>query len=359
MYRKISYDSLWGFCVKIFESYGFPASKSVQITDVLLTADLFGTESHGISRMIKYHTLIRRGIVSVSAQPEAVYETPVSAVYDARHAMGQIAGTTGMRRAVELASGKGVGLVEVRNSNHYGIAGYYALMAAKEGFAGISMTNTVPIMVPTFAAQPLLGSDPIAFAIPAEREIFLFDSSTTVITRGKLEVYGKRKEPLLNGWAVGNDGAECLDAALVLNDIREQKGGGVLPIGGEGEEHAGYKGYGFGMICEIMTGIFSGGVTSLHKNDRGDTSHCFYALDPGIFGDPKEISHRLQTLLDEIRSSRKKRGESRIFTHGEKEFESCFKKRNKGIPVNEETLREIKIIAKEQGVSADGLEYLG
>ena len=186
------------------------------------------------------------------AEPEIVFQTPVSAVIDGHAGMGQLIGHRAMTLAIEKAQAAGIGMVSVRNSNHYGIAGYYARMACERGLIGMSCTNSAAIMVPTFGRKAMLGSDPIAVAVPADPYAFIFDASTTVVTRGKLEMYNKEGRPLPEGWAVGGDGRPSTDAADVLACITAKQGGGILPLGGSTEKTGSHKGYGNAMICEIL-----------------------------------------------------------------------------------------------------------
>ena len=261
-YHHVEYGKLHEFCIKVFQGYGFNEEEAGQITDVLLAADLSGIESHGIQRLIRYHKEITGGMVKLGAKPEIVFETPLSAVIEGNDAMGQTLGVQAMQLAIDKAKKSGFGMVTVRNSNHYGIAGYYTKLAAEQGLVGMCMTNTEAIMVPTFGKQAMLGTNPIAFAMPAQPTIYSFDAATTVVPRGKLEVYVKRGNGLPVGWAVDEEGHDSDDADRVLKNIIAKTGGGILPLGGSGEMTSGYKGYGFAMLCEIATAILSGGTTS-------------------------------------------------------------------------------------------------
>ena len=194
---NFTYDQLKNFSEEAFLKFGFKKEESEIITDVLLTSDLYGIDSHGMQRLVRYHKSIETGLIDIKAKPEIVCQTPVSAVIDGNNGMGQLIGYASMKLAINKAKQNGIGIVTVRNSNHYGIAGYYANMAAKEGLIGLSMTNTKAIMVPTFGRLAMLGSNPISIAMPAEPYNFFFDSSTTVVTRGKLELYDKLEKPLM------------------------------------------------------------------------------------------------------------------------------------------------------------------
>ena len=241
-YIKYSYEQLKTFCEDCFCHFGFTPDESGIITDVLLMSDLFGIESHGMQRLARYHKGIEKGLIKVDAKPEIVFETPVSAVIDGHDGMGQLISHKAMEIAIEKAKKVGMAVVTVRNSNHFGIAGYYAKMACDAGLLGMAMTNSEAIMVPTFGRKAMLGSNPIAVAMPAEPYDFFFDASTTVVTRGKLEIYNKLGKPLPQGWALDKDGKGTTDAADVLKNIVAKKGGGIMPLGGETEQTGSHKG---------------------------------------------------------------------------------------------------------------------
>jgi len=351
-YYRVEYEALRQFCVHVFQGYGFSEEQSTLITNVLLDADLSGIESHGVQRLIRYHKEIISGLVSVKAIPEIVKETFLSATIEGNDAMGQILGVKSMKLAIEKAKKAGIGMVAVRNSNHYGIAGYYTKLASAEGLIGICMTNTEAIMVPTFGRQAMLGTNPIAFSMPAEPVPFTFDAATTVVPRGKLEVYAKRDGVIKNGWALDENGHPCTDADRVLKNIINKNGGGILPLGGSGEETSGHKGYGFAMLCEICTAILSGGTTSnyIYKTPgKANIAHFFMAVDHSLFGEKDEIERCLSKFLQELRNSDKAEGQSRIYTHGEKEFEFRQQILNEGIPVNEKTYAEMRMIGEYTG----------
>lgn len=348
-YYHVDYEKLKIFCEKVFQGYGFSVEESRQITDVLLAADLSGIESHGIQRLIRYHKEITSGLVKLDAKPEVVFETPLSAVIEGNDCMGQTLGVKAMQMAIDKAKTHGFGMVTVRNSNHYGIAGYYAKMAAEQGLIGMSMTNTEAIMVPTFGRQAMLGTNPIAFAMPAEPTPYVFDAATTVVPRGKLEVYVKRGNGLPLGWALDENGHDSSDPERVLGNIINKTGGGILPLGGSGELTSGYKGYGFAMLCEIATAILSGGTTSnyIYKTPgRANIAHSFIALDYGMFGDKKEIETAFSKYLQEIRESDKAEGQDRIYIHGEKEAEAKVRVLSEGVSLNEKTYAEMKMIGE-------------
>lgn len=360
---RYSVEKLRRFCEDAFEKFGFSAEDAARVTDVLLLADLYGIRSHGTQRMVRYYKAIENGSVDINARPEIVFETPVSAVVDGHSGMGQLISIFAMNKAIEKARTTGMAFVTVRNSNHFGIAGYYAKMACDAGMIGICSTNSESIMVHTGSRQTVLGSNPIAFAMPAEPYDFLFDAATTVVPKGKLEVYHKAGKELGDGWAVDADGNVCRDPERVLGCIDDKKAGlgGILPVGGAGEENGGHKGYGYSMICELLCSITSGGATSNHhvraKGVGAGTCHSFIAIDPGIFGDAQEIKDNLSVFLRELREAKRVDENVPIYTHGEKEILSYEKKMREGLDVDISTVSEMLNICSYLGM--DSVEYLG
>lgn len=351
-YSTYRYDNLKKLCTDIFTKYGYSRQDSLMIADGILAADLYGIESHGIQRLIMYASGIDRGGINPTAQIAVEKETPVSALVNGNHQMGQLVGLQCMRLAIEKAKRSGIGLVEAHNSNHYGIAGYYARMAVREGLLGISMTNTESIVVPTGGRQAMLGTNPIAVGMPAKPVPFLLDMSTSVVTRGKIEVYDKNGERIPSGWAVGNDGKLTTDP----RDILTRNGGGLLPLGGAGEELGGHKEYGLALMVELFTAILSGGLTSdsvsfLRKTDG--VSHMFMAVDYGMFGDKNAIEAALSCYLNKLKHSPRAEGTQRIYTHGEKENEAYGDRLKNGIPVNSATVRQIEEICRRLGIDCD------
>ena len=349
---RIDAGALRACMERIFEKEGFAPEDARAIADVLMQADLFGIESHGAQRLMYYHRNIRSGSVNVSAKPEVLRETPVSALIDGHFGMGALVAQFAMRMAIEKAKQSGVGMAVVRNSSHYGIAGYYTLMAEREGLAAFSMTNTGPIMVPTFGREMMLGTNPMAFCMPADPVPFWFDASTTVVTLGKVEVCQKRGRPMPQGWTIGPDGAPCTDASRMNASILAGERGGILPLGGEGETHGGHKGYGLGIMVEALTGVLAQGMTSPQMcGAHGDhTCHFLLAFDPAMFGDPADIRARMSAYLAALRASEKMPGCARIYTPGEKAFEAMARRLREGVPVEENTLAEVRQIAGELGV---------
>ena len=357
-----SYEQLKRFCNDAFVKFGFSNDEAAKITDVLLLADLYGIKSHGTQRLVRYHKGIENGSIKLGVKPKVVFETPVSAVLDGQAGMGIVIAIEAMELAIKKAKEVGMAFVTVRNSNHYGIAGYYTKMAVDAGLIGMSMTNTESIAVHTNSSQALLGSNPIAFAMPAEPIPFWFDAATTVVPRGKLEVYNKENKPLEHGWATGEDGSVSTSASHVLHCINDKVGtGGILPIGGNTEAMGSHKGYGFSMMCELLTSITSGGATSNHHVRKpgvgAGSCHAFLVIDPKIFGDAEAQKAHTSVFLQELRDAKRVDENTPIYTHGEKEYNNYAKAIEHGIDVNIKTVKEMKEMCEYLGM--DVQDYLG
>jgi len=359
MYIRYTVPQLHKFCCDAFVKFGFTAQEAEKITAVLLQSDVYGIESHGMQRLVRYHKGIEKGLIHVQAKPEIVFETPVSAVIDGHDGMGQLLGIYAMELAIEKAKTTGMAVVSVKNSNHFGIAGYYAKMACDQGLMGFATTNSEAIAVPTYGRKAMLGTNPIAVAMPAEPYPFFFDSSTSVVTRGKLEVYNKLSKPLPDGWALDENGHPCSEADRVLKNIVEKRGGGIMPLGGSTEQLGSHKGYGYAMLCEIFTAILSGGMTSNHtmQGGKGGICHGFMLIDPKCFGNADELKEHFSTFLQELRDSPKAEGQDRIYTHGEKEIIAEADRLQNGVDVNINTLAEMKDLCDYLGM--DSVAYLG
>lgn len=353
---RLDYRQVERWVQRIYQAYGFTDSECRTIAEALVTTDLYGIESHGVQRLAMYDRKIRAGEIVVGAHSEVVLETPVSAVVDGRWAMGQLVASQAMRLAIDKAGKMGVGIVTVRRSNHFGMAGYYARMASRAGMLGISATNTNPLMVPTHAMRVFLGSNPLALAMPAHPHDFLFDAATTTVSLGKIEVCEKHERPLPGQWAVDEQDKVCLDAGRVLKNLSTRpRRGGLLPIGGKGERGGGYKGYGLGLIVEILTAILSGGNLSADmEGEAKGVGHFFMALDLHCFGDAEAMIGRLSAMLELIRNLPAEPGET-IYVHGDKEAAAYADRLERGIVINAKTWREMQAIADSLGVSTPDL----
>jgi LDH2 family malate/lactate/ureidoglycolate dehydrogenase len=361
-FKVVRAQPLTEFCHKVFEKMGIAPQDATTTSEVLVLADLRGIDSHGVARLRRYYTGLKNGMMVPKPQMKVVYETPITALLDGGGALGQVAGKRGMEIAVEKALKNGAGFVAVRNSNHFGIAAYYSLMALKHDLIGISLTNSDAYVVPTFGRQVMLGTNPISVAVPTKREKpFVLDMSTAVATLGKLEVYGRMGKKIPLGWATDEKGRSCEDPTRVLSNIRSKAGGGILPLGGEGEEFGGHKGYGLDLLVDILCGVLSGsGYSNLlyPKTPEGKllpslVGHFFGALRVDYFRPVEEFKKDMDDLIRRLKNSAKAEGQSRIFIHGEKEFELEEKYRKEGIPLYYKVYEDLKAIASEVGIPFD------
>jgi LDH2 family malate/lactate/ureidoglycolate dehydrogenase len=260
-----------------------------------------------------------------------------------------------MGRVMDKAQACGAAFASIRNSNHFGIAGFYTEMAARQDMIGICMTNTAALGVPTFGRNAMYGTNPIAVSIPAlDGKMFTLDMATTCVTRGKIEVYDRENKALPLGWAVDTTGKGTTDAHRLLEDMLFQRGGGMMPLGGEGEQSSGYKGYGLAVLVDIMTAITSGGVFGKSVMDSAATSarvcHFFGALRLDLFREPQELKTDMARLLDELTKAEPAEGCQRVYYAGLKEHESEALCDRIGVPLTVKLAGQLKGIGDEMGV---------
>jgi L-2-hydroxycarboxylate dehydrogenase (NAD+) len=256
---RVQADALKSFCVRVFRRMGVPPEDAGITADVLVTADLRGIASHGVARLRRYVEGLGKCMMLPRPDVQVMRETPTTALIDAGAGLGQPVSYRAMQRAIQMAQEMGSGFVTVRNSNHYGIAGYYAMMALEHNCIGISMTNADVLVVPTFGRNALLGTNAMAVAAPAGKERpFVLDMATSTVPRGKLEVYDRLEKPMPLGWATDEHGRATSGAHQVLENLKKRTGGGLLPLGGEGELLSGHKGYGLALLVDILCAVLSG-----------------------------------------------------------------------------------------------------
>lgn len=348
-------ESLRTFCEEVFTKLGVPKGDARITTDVLVLADLRGIESHGVARMPRYVTGLKKGYIKSTDSSRVVQETKATALIDGGQSLGQVVGHKGMHIAIRKAKETAVGVVAVRNSNHYGIAGYYTLLALEQDLIGVSMTNAAPLVVPTFGKNSVLGTNPISVTAPASSEKpFVLDMATSVVPRGKLEVMERKGKRIPLGWAVDESGKGSTNARRVLDAMAKRLGGGILPLGGEGEDFSGHKGYGLALMVDVFSGILSGAATGLDVNadeTRPDVGHFFMALDPSAFRPLDDFKQDMDRLARELKDSPKAEGQSRIYVHGEKSFARTERHRREGIPMDPKVVESLKKMGSELGVS--------
>jgi LDH2 family malate/lactate/ureidoglycolate dehydrogenase len=344
------------FCQRAFQAIGVSPGDAALTAEVLVTANLRGTDSHGVARLRRYVDGLRQGVMRAHPEVRSLHETPLTALLEGDGGLGQPIGVRAMRLAIAKAEAQGAGFVAVRNSNHYGIAGYYAMMALEHDLIGLSLTNSGCYVVPTFGREAILGTNPISVAVPTGQERpFLLDMSTAVITLGTLEVYNRRDQELLAGWATNAQGESTTAPEEVLYNLANRAGGGIMPLGGIGEEHGGHKGYGLAMLVDILCGVLPGAGYLDHiylKDEDGrplpaNVGHFFGALRIDAFRPLIDFQAMMDVFIQRARSSAKAKGQSRIFIHGEKEFEMAEERQREGIPLGPRVVASLREIASE------------
>ncbi len=349
---RIPVEAIERFMLDVFAALGVPAEDARICVDVLIASDLRGIESHGIGRLKYYYDRIKAGIQSPQTHLEVVKETETTALIDGHHGMGQVIAHRSMRMAMQKARAYGVGAVSVRNSTHFGIAGYYSLMAAAEGMVGLTVTNARPAIAPTFGTAPMSGTNPIAFAAPSDMPYpFCFDGATSITQRGKIEVVARAEKPVPKGWLIDAQGQPALDAGRILADL-DRGEAAFLPLGGQGERFGGHKGYGLATLVEILSASLSGGafLNDLIGYDPDGSrrpymlGHFFLAMDVAHFL-PLEVSrHITGQIMRQLQASRKEPGHDRIYVAGEKEYEMEQRIRHEGITINRNLRRELQLV---------------
>lgn len=355
MIKRYDSNKIKQLVFNVYKSYGLSEDESEKVAHTLIYTDLHGIESHGVQRMVMYDHFIQNGKIRVTSHPEIVKQTDVSAVVDAHFGLGQLNGIYSMNVAIKKAKEHGIGIVTTRNSGHYGIAGFYANMAAEQGLIGMSSTNSRPAMLPTHATKAFVGTNPISFAMPAKPHTFIFDAATSTVPQGKIEVYRKLEKDLPALWVAKNGNEPVYDHNDThdLDLLRDPDANvGLAPLGGVSETTGSHKGFGLGIIVEVFTSILSMGNTSTQitpENLEVGPCQSFIAIDPSIFGDKEQIINRFSEYLQDIRELPAIPGKT-IYVHGDKEALAYEDRSKNGIEIDDHTLEEIIAIANRLNV---------
>ena len=346
----IPFEVIEKFMVNVMVKAGIPEKDAKIVGDVLIQADKLGFDSHGVNRLKTiYLDRIKAGIVHPVTNFKIVKEGPTTAVIDGQNGMGHVISYNAMRMAIDKAKKYGMGMVAVRNSSHYGFAGYYPLMAVKENMIGITGTNARPSVTPTFGVENILGTNPMTFGIPSDEAFpFLLDCATSIIQRGKVELYAREGKVLQKGWVIDEKGESKTNSAEVLEDIIAGKAA-LTPLGGLGEESGGYKGYGYATVVEILSAALQHGSFMKMLNGFKDgkkipysVGHFFIVIDINAFTEPNDFKKTTGDILRELRASKKMPGQDRIYTAGEKEYDTWMERKDKGVPFNKELIEEFR-----------------
>ncbi|MHA2106868.1 MAG: Ldh family oxidoreductase [Candidatus Hodarchaeales archaeon] len=346
-------DTLVDFMKDVFVKLDVPIEDAEICADVLIRSDLRGIESHGCQRLKMYYDRIVSGIQSPKTQFKILKETATTARIDAGHGMGHVAAYRGMQLAIKKAKEFGTGAVSVGNSTHYGIAGYYSLMAIKEGMIGITCTNARPSIAPTYGVDAMMGTNPLTIGIPTDEEFpFLIDCATSITQRGKIEVKARTNSSIPEGWVITNQGNLATDSGEILGDLIEGTSA-LLPLGGAGEILGGHKGYGYAAAVEILSAALSNGpfMKELTLDKGYKLGHFFMAIDVEGFLPLNTFKKISGSILRQLRGSKKAPGHNRIYTAGEKEYLSENEREKTGIPIMPSILEDLKFLQNELKLS--------
>lgn len=360
--RFIPFDVIEKFMVKVMVKAGIPKDDAKIVADVLVKADKLGFDSHGVNRLKPiYLDRINDGILNPVTNIEVVKESPTTAVIDGHNGMGHVISYKSMQMAIEKAKKYGMGMVAVRNSTHYGFAGYYPLMAVEHDMIGITGTNARPSIAPTFGVENMLGTNPMTFGIPTDEDFpFLLDCATSITQRGKVEVYARTGKEMPKGWVIDENGESKTNSVEVLEDLIAGRAA-FTPLGGVGEETGGYKGYGYATVVEILSAALQQGAylkmlmgIKDGKKVPYPLGHFFIVMDVNAFTEPADFKKTAGNILRDLREARKMPGENRIYTAGEKEHDTWMARKDKGVPFNDALFDEFAGMCNTYGLE----EYL-
>jgi L-2-hydroxycarboxylate dehydrogenase (NAD+) len=337
----VDYRELARFIKDGFIALGVPEPDAGICSEVLIESDLRGIESHGIGRFKMYVDRMKEGILSPVCKESIIKETDNTAVIDGGDSLGHVIAYHAMQLAIDKAKKHNIGMVSVRNSTHFGITGFYPTMAAKNNMVGFAFSNARPSVAPTFGVEPIIGTNPISFGAPSDEKYpFLLDIATSTTQRGKIEVYAREDKETPKGLTIDIQGNEPTDSKALL-DMFVKGTASLLPLGGAGEELGGHKGYGLGVMVEILCAAFAGGSfgKALSGFEEGQPSphklgHFFAAINIESFVPVNVFKAITGSIMREIRTSAKVPGMERIYLAGEKEFEMIEKRTKEGVPIN-------------------------
>ncbi len=344
-------DLLINFCSAIFRKIGCSEFHAEIAAKTLVSADLRGVDSHGVARLSGYVRLWEIGRINADPNIQIVHETPSTAVVDGDSGLGLVVGPSAMKTAIAKAANVGTGWVAVKNSNHFGIAGFHAMMALEKDMIGVAMTNASPLVAPTFSTERMLGTNPIAIAIPARNQPpFVLDMATTTAANGKLEILMRKGGEAPLGWIQDAAGIQITDAEGV------KKGGALLPLGGD-REHSSNKGYGLGAMVDILTGVLSGAnygpwvppfVSYIEPsaNPVGEgIGHFFGAMRVDAFRPADEFKQHMDQWIERFRAATPIEGIERVLIPGDPERENEAIRKKSGIPIVDQVVEDLRSLS--------------
>jgi LDH2 family malate/lactate/ureidoglycolate dehydrogenase len=354
---NIPYNQLFSFTKQILQAIGCNDADATLASEVLLSADLRGVDSHGIARLSGYVRLWEAGRVNTSPDIKILHQTPSTAVVDGDSGLGLVVAPKAMQIAMEKAKAVGTGWVSVQNSNHFGIAGYHAMMALKEDMIGMAMTNASALVAPTFSVERMLGTNPIAVAVPAGNEApFVADMATTTAANGKLEILQRKGLDTPSGWVQTKEGLPITDAHAL------KQGGALLPLGSD-IEHGSHKGYALGSIVDIFSAVLSGAnygpwvppfpaYVPMPENQPGKgLGHFLGAMRIDAFRSADEFKKDMDQWLMRFRAAKPAQGQERVLVPGDPEREFEETRMVNGIPLLPVVLEDLDSLGKKFSIN--------
>ncbi len=351
--RRYRPEELHGFVSEVFRKLGCNEADAAAVADVLIAAELRDHASHGMIRVKEYYELWKTGRVNATPEVKVVHETPSTAVVDGDRCFGMVAGMKSMKLAIEKAAATGTGWVAARNSNHFGIAGYYAMMALEHDMVGICLTNANPLVAPTWSVSRYLGTNPVAVAVPAMNEpAFVADFATTPIARGKLAVAEKKGEKVPLGFVQDADGVPSDEPGIL------RQGGSMLTLGGD-RIHGSHKGYCMTAIVDIFCSVFGGAnfgpfvppsvayLPVLETKTGEGTGHFFGAMRVDAFRPASEFKEKMDEWITTFRNATPAKGQEKVLIPGDPERESEKRYRRDGIKLVPAVVDDLNGIAAE------------
>jgi len=354
--NQFSYDYLYQFTYSVFKKIGCSDEHANTATKALLSADARGIDSHGVARLTGYIRLWEVGRINATPNIKIVYETPSTAVVDGDAGLGLVVAPFAMQVAIDKAKNVGTGWVSVRNSNHFGIAGYHAMKALQYDMIGMAMTNASALVAPTFSVERMLGTNPIAVAIPAGNQPpFVADMATTTAANGKLEILQRKGEDAPIGWVEDKEGNPSTDANIL------KKQGLLLPLGSD-REHGSHKGYALGSIVDIFSAVLSGAsygpwappfpaYVPMPENMPGvGLGHFFGAMRIDAFRPADEFKHHMDNWIERFRMAKPDKEHERVLIPGDPEREMEAIRMKEGIPIVDSVVEDLKKVGEKLGI---------
>ncbi len=357
MHQTFSYQQLFDFSANIFKAIGCSDTDAAIAATSLLSADLRGVDSHGIARLVGYVRLWEVKRVNTRPTIKIIHETPSTGVIDGDAGLGLVVAPAAMQVAIDKAKIAGSGWISVQNSNHFGIAGHHAMMALENDMIGIAMTNASPLVAPTFSKDRMLGTNPIAVAIPAGKEpAFVADFATTTAANGKLEILQRKDQPAPNGWVQTKDGLPSINA----HELKE--GGSLLPLGGD-REHGSHKGYMLGSVVDIFSAVLSGAnfgpwvppfpayLPMPAEMPGKGIGHFFGAMRIDAFRKAEDFKTDMDKWINAFRNAAPVPGEEKVLIPGDPEREMEAIRMKEGIKLFDSVVDELKVLGEKFSLS--------